>query len=722
MPTHNNPAGARPSETSRMIRSLIDVLASMRFAISLLTLICIASVIGTVIKQQEPLTNYVNQFGPFWADVFNRAGLYAIYSAWWFLGILGFLVVSTSLCIARNTPKILLDLKNFKENIREQTLLSFPHHAQAQVPQTLDAAKERISDLLKRQGWKYKLKETPGQTVIAGRKGASNKLGYIATHSSIVLICLGGLLDGNLIVKAQMWLHDKSVFQGGGLVDTVPPQHRLAANNPTFRANLLVPEGLRAGTAVINLPEGVVLQDLPFEVELKKFIVEYYSTGMPKLFASEILIHDPALRQSQPFTVKVNQPAFYKGVTIYQSSFDDGGSQLQLQAWPINSPQAVFDLQGKVGSTQALNAASPPSPYSLELTGLRVINVENFAAEQPASTDVRKVDLASTWNKLENRLGAGNKVQREKALRNIGPSFSYKLRDAAGQAVEFNNYMLPVEVDQRRVFLAGVRTEANGQFRYLRIPVDENDSMQGFIRLKQALDQPALRQEAARRYAVAATPDDQPKMQTQLFDTAVQALNLFTGGATAGQGKQPMSGLEALSDFIQSQIPAAEQERMSEVLLRILNGTLYELANMSRQPQGLAPLPLNDTTQRFMSQVVLTLSDSYLYPAPVMLQLKDFKHIQASVFQVTRAPGKTLVYLGSVLLVLGIFTMFYIRERRLWVVLRPSPTEPTSLQESDSMGSGVVITTALSSTRQTLDLEKEFKMLQADIFSQVQTP
>ena len=48
-------------------RAVLELLASMRFAISLLTVICIASVIGTVLKQHEPLPNYVNQFGPFWA-------------------------------------------------------------------------------------------------------------------------------------------------------------------------------------------------------------------------------------------------------------------------------------------------------------------------------------------------------------------------------------------------------------------------------------------------------------------------------------------------------------------------------------------------------------------------------------------------------------------------------------------------------------------------------
>ena len=140
--------------------------------------------------------------------------------------------------------------------------------------------------------------------MLAARKGASNKLGYIAAHSAIVLICVGGLLDGDLIVKAQMWLQGKTAFQGGGLVRDVKTEHRLDSDTLTLRANLLVPQGERSGTALINTQEGVVLQDLPFDVELKKFHVEYYSTGMPKLFASSIVIHDRATGQTTPTTVE----------------------------------------------------------------------------------------------------------------------------------------------------------------------------------------------------------------------------------------------------------------------------------------------------------------------------------------------------------------------------------------------------------------------------------
>ena len=116
------PLRDREASGSQPVRATMELLGSMRFAISLLTVICIASVIGTVLKQHEPLTNYVNQFGPFWAQLFLALKLNAVYSAWWFLLILAFLVISTGLCVTRHAPKYLADIRNYKENIREQSL------------------------------------------------------------------------------------------------------------------------------------------------------------------------------------------------------------------------------------------------------------------------------------------------------------------------------------------------------------------------------------------------------------------------------------------------------------------------------------------------------------------------------------------------------------------------------------------------------------------------
>jgi cytochrome c biogenesis protein len=358
-----------------------------------------------------------------------------------------------------------------------------------------------------------------------------------------------------------------------------------------------------------------------------------------------------------------------------------------------------FDIEGVVGgSTTISNAASGGrEKLTLEFTGLRVINVENFAGQPSGSaTDVRKVDLVGSFTQ---HLGSGAKTSDKKELRNVGPSISYKLRDAAGQAREFNNYMLPVELDGQRVFLAGVRENPSDNYRYLRIPADDQDRIDGWMRLRESLADPALRDKAVARYVALATPADKPQMAAQLATTATRLLGLFAGADAVKTGDKPRGGLQAVSDFLETSVPEADRPRISEVLLRILNGSLFELLNLTRENAKLAPLTGNEKTQAFMTASVVSLSDSFFYPAPVMLQLADFKQVQASIFQVARAPGKTLVYLGAVLLIVGVFAMLYVRERRLWVWLAPAE------------GGGTRITTALSTTRRTLDADAEFERL-----------
>ncbi|MDB5779980.1 MAG: ResB family protein [Polaromonas sp.] len=726
---------------SRTLRASVELLSSMRFSISLLTVICIASVIGTVLKQQEPLGNYVNQFGPFWAQVFSLASLNTVYSAWWFLLILAFLVVSTSLCIARNTPKILADFSQLKEDMREQSLRAFGHRAQAGLAESPEAAARRIGQTLVQSGWKVKLQQRSAGWMVAAKKGSANKLGYIAAHSAIVLICVGGLLDGDMIVRAQMLLGGKSTFTGGGLIADVPAEHRLSERNPTFRANLLVAEGTQSSTAILNQPGGILLQELPFALELKKFSVEYYSTGMPKLFASDIVIHDKATGEKTPARVEVNHPASFKGIEIYQSSFDDGGSSVTLSAIPMSAATRPFDIQGTIGGTSALTngQGAGAEQLTLEYTALRVINVENFAgvsgsAPSPGA-DVRKVDLHKA---IETRLGAANKTVTQKQLRNVGPSVTYKLRDAAGQAREFQNYMLPVKMDENPdtppMFLMGVRENTVDAFQYLRIPADPESSTATFVRVRAALADPAQRDLAVRRYTRLAVGTDRPELAQQLNESASRALALFAGAdaglpaaadTPAGKAKPP-SGLQAISDFMEANVPEAERSRAGEVLVRILNGVLFELTSMTREQAGLKPLAQDEKTQAFMSQMVLSLSDAPHYPAPMAFQLKDFKQVQASVFQVARAPGKTIVYLGCAFLILGIFAMLYIRERRIWVWLAPLAAAPAPGNADSQGGTDAAhsvpesagksqATMALSTNRKTMDGDKEFEMLKTKL-------
>ena len=684
----------------RWLAETVELLSSMRFAISLLTLIAIASIIGTVLKQNEPMPNYVNQFGPFWFEVFAKLNLYAVYSAWWFLLIMAFLVTSTSLCLIRNAPKMLSDMRSWRENVREQSLRNFHHKTEWASDQSREALTAQTADRIRASGYKVRVVEKGNASLIAARQGAANKWGYIFAHASIVIICIGGLLDSDLPIRVQKVLFDKTPFSGSGLISDIPAEHRLGLGNPTFRGNTMIPEGSSSSTAIIAQPDGVFIQDLPFTIQLKKFVIDYYSTGMPKLFASDVVITDKENGKVFPATIRVNQPLIYRGIAMYQSSFDDGGSRLKLTGYPMRGPQkSTFAMQGEVGGTTPLTAA--PGDYTVEWSGFRPFNVENMASN---GQDVRAVNPQQGFNQtfaasLEQHLGSAAKTAHNKDLKNVGPSVQYKLRDRNGQAREYQNYMQPVLVDGAWIFLAGMRETPDAAFRYLRIPADDNDTVDEWMRLRAALLDPALRQQAAQRYAARATASDANhnlgRLREQLRASSLKGLTIF-----AGDEKE--SGYIAVSKFLE-RVPSQEQEKAADVFMKILNGSLWDLWQLAREKDGLKPVEPDEKHGRFLQLAMNAYSDAFFYGAPVYLQLQGFDEIKASVLQVTRSPGKNVVYFGCLLLVIGVFSMFYIRERRLWVWIKA---------EDDGTSRAIM---AMSSQRKTLEFEKEFETLKQQL-------
>lgn len=695
--TETSTGGWELQTSRRWLADSVELLSSMRFAISLLTLISIASIIGTVLKQNEPMTNYVNQFGPFWFEVFSKLNLYAVYSTWWFLVIMGFLVVSTSLCLLRNAPKMLKDMRSWRENVREQSLRNFHHKAEWRVDISRAALTAQTLARVTANGYKTKVVEKENATLIAAKQGAGNKWGYIFAHASIVIICLGGLLDSDLPIRIQKLLFDKTPFVGNGIIAQIPEQHRLGLGNPTFRGNTLIPEGSSSSTAIISQQDGVLIQDLPFTIQLKRFIIDYYSTGMPKLFASEVVVTDHENGKVFPATIKVNEPLIYRGVAVYQSSFEDGGSKLKVVAYPMQGvAHNSFALQGEVGGSTPLAASGKNADYTVEWSGFRAFNVENMAKN---GQDVRAVNpnqgLSSSFDK---HLGSAAKTANNKDLKNVGPSVQYKLRDRNGQAREYHNYMQPVLVDGAYVFLAGMRESPADPFRFLRIPADENDTVDEWMRLRAAILNPQLRELAAQRYAQRALPDARDgvsALRAQLQASALKGLTIF-----AGDGQE--AGYIAVSKFLE-RIPAQDQEKAADIFMKIMNGSMWDLWQIAREKEGLKPVELDEKHGRFLQLATNAISDSFFYGAPVYLQLQGFDEVKASVLQVTRSPGKNIVYFGCLLLVLGVFSMFYIRERRVWVWIK-----------SEENGGAHAIM-AMSSQRKTLDFEKEFEIFKQQL-------
>jgi cytochrome c biogenesis protein len=692
-------SGIEVKSGHRPMRRAIELLSSMRFAIALLVILSIASIIGTVLTQDDPYPNYVNQFGPFWADIFRSLSLYTVYSAWWFMLILGFLMVSVSLCVIRNAPKMIADIKSWKDKVRESSLRAFHHKGEFAVGGTRAETSATLAKLSGRLGYKFVTRESDGATLIAAKRGALTKLGYISAHLAIVIICLGGLLDSNLPIKLQMWMFNKTPINSNTVISDIPPEHRLSQSNPTFRGYAWVPEGEHVSTAILNQPNGSLIQDLPFSIQLNKFIVDYYSTGMPKLFASDIVVIDHKTGEKIPARVEVNKPFEYDGVSIYQSSFQDGGSQMQMTAYPMTGTSAkTAPFGGTIGNSAPLGNAVPGADgQTIEFADFRAINVENISNGSGAN-DARGVAHQTLKEAFDERLGSGAKTSKPLDLHNVGPSVQYKVRGKDGQAREYNNYMLPVDVSGEKMFLAGMRINPDDPFRYLRIPADQGGTVKEWMNLRATLENPAMRVAAAHRFAQRSVPSSNAELQQHLEESALRVLTLFAAGdSSVGmmQGGQNIGGFQAIAAFIDHSVPKGEQEKAASLLLRMLEGSTWDLWQLAREQAGEPDATPSADTSLFIQSSINAMSDSFLYGSPVYLQLDSFRQVQASVFQLTRAPGKKVVYLGSLLLVLGIFSMFYVRERRLWFWIKDT-----------DHGTNVVM--AMSSARKTLDFDKEF--------------
>lgn len=620
----------RPRRSYSLV--LVEFLGSMNLAITMLVAISIAAVIGTVLKQNEPYTNYIIKFGSFWFEVFKSLGLFDIYGAPWFIALLGILLVSTAVCVYRNTPTIIKDMRNFRLDVQAKSLGGFHHKDEWQTAEGTEKTITTLAGRLQKLGYRIKVKQHEGHTTLAAMKGSAGRLGYLLSHVSIVVICLGGLIDGNLPLRIAEWRGDLAIETRSMPANLVPEKSVLPADNSSFRGAVSIPEGSEADFVFIGMRDGYLVQKLPFSVEVVDFNIEHYSTGMPKLFESQVIIHDKELAEPLKANIKVNHPLVYKGYSIYQSSFADGGSKIKLMSWPLAAPgKGAEEINGTVNGNVPMQAGD--SEYMLELDDFKMFNIFPLPEGDPSG----------------------------KKHMNYGPSVVFKLRAANGEAREYVNYLSPITFDGRPFFLSGMRASTGEEYRFLHLPVDPKGSIERFMKFLARAKDEKLIHAVAQRQAMndlgATIGDPVNERFTKMIENLVRVFvhnGLEAVAAQAEQGLPPEKREEALNSFVK--------------LLQIILGNVY--LEQLREEGIDTTQGLNEADSLFFDDALNAISTLPAYGSPFYLAFTDFTQVEASGLQITKAPGQNIVYLGCVMLMLGVFFMFYLHHRRLWLLVR----------------------------------------------------
>ncbi|MFZ9376884.1 MAG: cytochrome c biogenesis protein ResB, partial [Candidatus Fonsibacter ubiquis] len=387
------------------------------------------------------------------------------------------------------------DFSVFKDSLEEKSLLSLTHHLDIKNNRHVNTSK--ILHYLNQT--KYKVKEKSkenGDFLIVAKKGNYQRLGYILTHIGVVIICLGGLLDGNLIFKAQELLGYKKIETLDMPASKVPEASRLSVSNTSFRANMTLAEGSSDNVAFVRMKDGYLVQDLPFKITLKDFRINHYSTGMPKSFESDLVISDPELSQDITKTISVNHPFTYKGITIYQSDFQDGGTKLNINLRSLLNSNFTQKIDGKIFDKVKLDKDQITYEFN-DFKKFNVLHLKEGEKEKP---------------------------------RNVGPSVTYKVRNNSGQAREYLSYQYAMPIEGRSFFISGMRESPQEDFKYLKIPADAKGSIHDFMVFKDALQNKTLIESVAKKIANQSTSNiDKNNEVKESFEKSVNKLMALFG-------------------------------------------------------------------------------------------------------------------------------------------------------------------------------------------------
>ena len=282
---------ARTGERETAGRDLLwGLLCSVRLSIFLLILLALTSILGTLIKQNAPTTEYIHQFGPGLYHVLNFVGLLDMYHSWWFGGILGLLAINIISCSSTRFPRIWRTITRPQGEMNHVRITALPYVKRLKRSVSPEEAAKKAFSITGRVLGKPLRSETREATVIFAERGRMSRLGVYITHLSILVILSGALIG--------------SLFGFKGFVN--------------------IPEGETINRIFTRHRSGMMPKPLGFEVRCDDFRITYYDVNPQERLVKEYVSTLTFLqdgREVMKKEVRVNHPLTFNGLRFYQSSF-----------------------------------------------------------------------------------------------------------------------------------------------------------------------------------------------------------------------------------------------------------------------------------------------------------------------------------------------------------------------------------------------------------------
>ncbi|MFA6148011.1 MAG: cytochrome c biogenesis protein ResB [bacterium] len=294
--TENAPASASTEGTQvKPIATVVwNSLISIKFAIWIIILLAVTSILGTVIEQNQSPEKYHQVYEEWAYNLMDRINLFDMYHSWWFLLLLCLFTLNLACCTIDRLPRVIRTVRKPKTVLDGAMEKSLPLTERWKSKGDIALRTDEYKAALAREFAAPKVTDADGAVHLYAEKGVASRFGAYATHAGIIIVFLGAIL-GNVF---------------------------------GYKSYVNIPEGKEASH--LDARGGKQHINLPFAVRNNRFWMETYPSGQPKKYASDLSVMENG-REVLRKTITVNDPLVYKGVWFYQSSYgQEGGATAQV--------------------------------------------------------------------------------------------------------------------------------------------------------------------------------------------------------------------------------------------------------------------------------------------------------------------------------------------------------------------------------------------------------
>jgi cytochrome c biogenesis protein len=266
-------------------------LTSMRVALLLLLLVALGAIPGSLIPQSGTDATKVADFvknNPTLGDVYDKLGLFHVYSSVWFSAIYILLFVSLIGCIVPRTWQFVGQLRSRPPGAPKR-LTRLPAYTTWRTTAEPEQVREAALALLKKKRFRAHL---TGDNA-AGEKGYLREVGNLAFHIALIVM-LTAFAWGQLFKSEG----NKLVVEGDGFSNTLTQYDDFKSGNLFDTGDLV-----------------------PLSFTLNKFTGTYETSGpnkgTPRLYQAAITYSEGAYGKDHKTLVKVNEPLEIGDAKVY---------------------------------------------------------------------------------------------------------------------------------------------------------------------------------------------------------------------------------------------------------------------------------------------------------------------------------------------------------------------------------------------------------------------